>query len=257
MSHARPRLRDDRRRYSDASFSNGWSSNDDGTEISVEPTHPTDYSDDPMTFDHQYEYIDGDDTPTQEGRDAVYPDEQHTPYPNGGNMGDETMAEMAYHFMTGDRQADGYSGLRGSVEALPSTSPPQYVTQEPTTEFDQYRTINNSDEALRAGHHWGCGEDETNVANMTFQGQHTYGSGSHLLQHHDNASTGHHATVMVIQHNFPPRYPPRIDDNDLYGSERTMEVENTDWEMVDRYCVHDRWEQCPFCSSQRFASPRY
>ncbi|KAK4181404.1 hypothetical protein QBC36DRAFT_97715 [Triangularia setosa] len=216
---------DNRRRYSNASLSNGWSSTDDTTETPAETTHPinmTAYRDDPMTVDHQYEYIFDDGTLTPRYLGPAYPNEQQTPYPNDSNIGDETMDEMAYQFMTGGRQADHYSGSVGSVEALPSTSPPRYAAQEPATELDQYRTTDNSDETHKDGRGWGYGEETTNdVENFRLHGQHTYISGSH----------------------FPHHYPDHIAENDLYEPDRTMEVGDWEWEVI---CIHGYLEQCPF-----------
>ncbi|KAK4200577.1 hypothetical protein QBC40DRAFT_68739 [Triangularia verruculosa] len=239
MSYTCPRWLDDHCRRSDASLYNGWYSNDGATEMSAEPTHPadttdpTDYSGDPITPDHQYEYISGDDIHTPKDLDTTYPSKQHLPYPNDGNLSDGMMDEMAYHFMTGGRQDEDCAGMTESVEALPSTSPPQYVTQNPTSEFDQYSAASSNHEVACVAHHWSYVGATVDAAHMAVQEQQGYGYERPPLRRHINVLMRDCATGADTFRDFRRPYPGHIAESDLYGLDQRVVVDDAeDWEMV-------------------------
>ncbi|KAK0671236.1 hypothetical protein QBC41DRAFT_60773 [Cercophora samala] len=270
MSHRYSRSPDDHRRPSDASLSGTWYSNEDNTAAtSARPTYrtgATEYSNNPeieyIPDDHDIlhsRYVDS------AYRDQPSPQLAEPPYPDHDDGADVPSGiyhpSDAFLWMTGDKQSGDDLGMMGSLEALPSTTPPQYISQEPTTEPDPRRGIyvfepenkskgketqRQKENTARAHHNSGYGPGASNLgAQVMFHEAHTYGSGGHFLV---NASAEHHASGITTQHNFSHQYPDHIDENDLYGFDRTMEADDLDWEMV---CIHGYSEHCPFyCQHQ-------
>ncbi|KAK4659937.1 hypothetical protein QC762_114715 [Podospora pseudocomata] len=267
MSSTYSSFPDDHHRPSDASLSDAWySDDDDETATSARPTHRTSmtaYSDDAI----MPRYVDSTYTNQQPPLSLAGP-----PYPNNYHEADESMGmnhqPYAFRWMTGDGPADEDPNMMGSLEALPSTTPPQHVPQELRTDIDSHRT----NEMFEAEHTRKGGSKQRQTGDA-FEVNHTssfepgaakFGTDTtfqeaegRFSQSPDDVSPLIYAPGMTTHHNFPYPYPARIHENDLPEPQSTTRFEGTDWEFVDSQCAHGYWEHCPYCPSQRFASSRY